>query len=436
MRSRPSTLALAVAALVLAAPVLRAEDGPAEKRLADVIALLNGEKKPIDETFAPSFLGQVPEPKLVAIFVDYHKQGGKALGGHLLPAKEKASALAHREFEIEFEKGTLQGWITVEEKAPNKISGLFFKLIEPKIADFDALAKELKKLPGKVSFAAARLGDDSPKMLASLQPDEPLAIGSAFKLYVLGALLLDVCDGKSHHWADVVSLREDRKSLPSGILQSWPASSPVTIETLATLMISISDNTATDHLLLELGRERVEKELAALGNQHAERSIPFLTTGDLFRIKWGKPGLVDEWVKANLAGKRAILADLDKVPLPDVSKIEGAEPTRISEIEWFASGSDLVRALDGIRKLTDSGPAAAGRAILAVNPGLELKKWKYVGFKGGSEPGVLELTWLLEREDGAWFALALGWNDPDDEVDKTKFLGLAGKAAELVRATP
>ena len=58
-----------------------------------------------------------------------------------------------------------------------------------------------------------------------------------------------------------MSCRSDRASLPSGITQSWPAGSPVTLQTLATLMISISDNTATD-TLVTLERRKLDAFVA------------------------------------------------------------------------------------------------------------------------------------------------------------------------------
>ncbi len=51
-------------------------------------------------------------------------------------------------------------------------------------------------------------------------------------------------DSGDHAWDEVVTLAAGRKSLGSGILQTWPDGSPLTLHTLATLMISRSDNTA------------------------------------------------------------------------------------------------------------------------------------------------------------------------------------------------
>lgn len=412
------------------------EDGKLlEKRLAEVVATVNGEAKAQESTFAPSFLAKVPTTQIDSIGADYRKRGGKVTGSRFLPAGEGAPRLA-REFELDLEKGTVKGSIALEPKEPHRIAGLFFRAVEPRVATFDALKKELAKLPGKVSFAAARLDGDKTANLSELAPDESLAIGSSFKLYILGALLEDVTAGK-RKLADTTTLTEERRSLPSGFLQTWPVGAPVTLHTLASLMISISDNTATDTLLHELGRERVEKALVSLGNSKPDRTTPFLATSEMFRIKWGeKKDLADQWCKADVAGRRAILGDLGKMPLPKVDAIASSEPTRIDAIEWFASANDLVRAMNGIRKLTAEGPANAGRAILAINPGADVKNgFRYVGFKGGSEPGVLELAWLLEREDGAWFSVALGWNDPDEEVDTVKLVGLASKAIELVRGS-
>ena len=83
------------------------------------------------------------------------------------------------------------------------------------------------------------------------------AVGSAFKLAVLAALKDQVAAG-ALAWDDVATLEAGHISLPSGILQAWPVGSPLTIHTLASLMISVSDNTATDALIALLGRDLIE----------------------------------------------------------------------------------------------------------------------------------------------------------------------------------
>ncbi len=87
------------------------------------------------------------------------------------------------------------------------------------------------------------------------------------------------------------------------------------------------------------------------------------------------------------------------------------QPNRIDTLEWFAGRDDLLRLM---RHLT-TGTDDTARAIMTVNPSLAgaNDRWRYAGYKGGSEPGVLNLSWLLRDEAGEWHALLMSWNDPD-----------------------
>ena len=78
-------------------------------------------------------------------------------------------------------------------------------------------------------------------------------MGSAFKLGVLKALKEQIAGGR-HSWDEVAELTAPDLSLPSGIIQGWPMGAPLTLHSLAALMISISDNTATDVLMRVVGR--------------------------------------------------------------------------------------------------------------------------------------------------------------------------------------
>ena len=58
------------------------------------------------------------------------------------------------------------------------------------------------------------------------------AVGSAFKLAVLAALN-DAVSAGDVRWDDVVRVRDEWRSLPTGPMQEWPEGSAVTIENLA-----------------------------------------------------------------------------------------------------------------------------------------------------------------------------------------------------------
>jgi beta-lactamase class A len=387
-----------------------------------------------DGLFAPSFLAAVPPEQLTTLFRQMYGQAGRCTG----VAPEGAVSAAGGKFRLTFEKGmTAVATVSVESGEPHRIDGLWLGPFEANVNDFPGLIDQLGKLPGTASLYAAGLGDKGDLTpLAAYNADRPLGIGSAFKLYVLAELAREVNDGH-RHWEDVVRLEARRRSLPSGTLQNWPAGSPLTLQTLATLMISVSDNTAADELAGTLGRENIEAVLGPAGHAEPLLDEPFLTTGELFRIK-ADPALSDRFAHADTAGRRALLAG--PVAAVDIGSVGPyAEPRHVADIEWLATTADLGRAMQYLRDQTEAGrPAAPARAVLAVNPGLRFdsQAWPYVGFKGGSEPGVLNLTFLLRSRSGRWFVLSTTWNDPAAALDETRLLGLTQAAVSLLSKAP
>src|SRR5262249_17346495 len=145
----------------------------------------------------------------------------------------------------------------------------------------------------------------------------------------------------------------------------------------------------------------------------------------------------------DVAARRAYLAgELPGLPLSGegTDPAAFAAPVHIDTIEWFASGADLVRTLDALRRLAEARPAAPGRdasllrGVLAVNPGLPAAResFEWAGYKGGSETGVLSLNWLLHARDGQWYALACAWNDTSAAVDDGQLTGLLSRALQLL----
>jgi len=294
---------------------------------------------------------------------------------------------------------------------------------QAKAEGLDEALGALAGLPGEVSVFAARLGRGEPEALAARAPDRPLAVGSTFKLFILAELVREVKTGE-RRWTDVVPLT--RRSLPSGFLQSWPSGSPLTLHSLAALMISQSDNSAADTLLALVGREKVEALLPRLGVRAPGRLRPFLSTREAFLLKAGDPALRGRWAAAGEAGRRALLAEIGGRSLESVDpKLFAGPPASIDSVEWFASTADVVRTLDWLRR---SGDATA-LALLAINPGLpDLGRgYDYVGYKGGSEGGVLNLSFLLRRKDGTWLAASIGWNDPAARLDEGRMVAATSR---------
>jgi beta-lactamase class A len=335
---------------------------------------------------------------------------------------QSGATAAHGEFTFHFKEVDMPVSLTIESAEPHRIVGLWFGASAPRLKTWDELVKRLAKLPGTVSFRAVEIGKDKP--VAELQPEKALAIGSAFKLYILATLV-----DKKAKWDEVVRLEDRYKSLPSGVLLDWPDGSPLTVHTLATEMISISDNTAADQLLFYAGRDEVQRRLAMFGMKDPAANDPFLSTRELFRLK-SNAALRKEYLAADTAGRKKLLAKIDEMPRLKLSDLEWNGPIEIDRLEWIASAADLCRLLGWL----DAHGGDTALSIMAVNSGkaMPTARFSYVGYKGGSEAGVLSMSWLLHTKDGRHFAMSAIWNNPREAVDLEKFVGLMSAAGDLV----
>ena len=241
--------------------------------------------------------------------------------------------------------------------------------------------------------------------LTEATADQPLPIGSMFKLYVLGAVATAVENG-TLTWDDTLTVTADIKSLPSGELQDAPDGTEVTVREAAEKMIAISDNTATDMLIAAVGREAVEAELAAMGHGEPELNLPFLTTGEAFQLA-NDAELRQAWADASAGyddaspaasdAQRGVIADL---PAWDRSIDQElfAQPFWPVGLDWFATATDLCRAHLALQERAETEAGEPIRAILSANPGSSAAA-DYIGFKGGASVGEMGLSYYLENGD-------------------------------------
>ncbi|WP_209347593.1 serine hydrolase [Pontixanthobacter sp. CEM42] len=416
-------LALPVVSLPSAASAQEAAQSPLEMRADDAAEVIAGTKEP-EDIFAPVLLAAVPPPQLKAISAQLIAQHGAMQGVDSVASVDASTGNAV----LRFEKALVTIALSIEQAEPHLIDGMRITNVETLDDSLEKVRAELEALPGNIGVLFAKLDGSAAPTLA-LNQDKQYAIGSTFKLYILSALAKSIEAGE-RNWSDVLEL--DRRSFPSGRMQNWPKGAPVTLQTLATMMITISDNTATDMLLYEVGRDAVEAELRASGHSDPDRTLPFLSTLQMFGLK-GSPGNLAKYIAADEDTQRFILADFEDDVGGDPTKITPprfVEPTAINTVEWFASGQDLQKLLGRIVDLSD--PTA--RDIMGISPALPgpiTQKWDYVGYKGGSEPGVLNLTWLLQDKAGEWLMLSLSWNNPEANVDEAALNALAQRLIAL-----
>lgn len=410
----------AAVAPVKAAPEL-------ERRLAELVPLLNGGGD-YPATFAPAFIAAVPKATFDGISRQLAASAGKALRiEEVKPVTPQAANIV-----IVFEHGRATAAISVDPAGAQQVTGLRVTGMSGNATSLSAVDAELAELPGKTGFALAKLGTGSPQLLTARGADTAFAIGSEFKLVILAELVRGIAAGE-RRWEDTITL--DGTPLPGGAYAASAAGTKVTVYDVAEKMISVSDNSATDILLRALGREKVEAMLPVVGMANPAAMRPFLGTLEAFKLKSSPLG--GRWASADETGRRKLLAG--EVAAMPVSAIDNAlfaagKPLLIDSVEWFATPADMIRVMDWLRRHSESGAAARARAILAKNSGIgpaAAGRWQYLGFKGGSEPGVIALTFLLQGKDGAWYAMSASWNDTTAAVNDAHFAGLMARAVEL-----
>ncbi len=397
---REGVVYLAVVLLLVATQIgvvsESAADEPPISESAAVERLLTAES--IDpDWFDPAFLAQIPLAQIEAIIASLNQQYGAFVsigmerGGGTL-------RLAGAEMPV---RAALN--------AQGQFIGLFFGVPSLTDAGPSELIAQFVELADDVS-AFVRRGDT---VLGEREPDRPLAVGSAFKLAILKAYEDRVAAGDLAR-DRVVALRHTWRSIPSGMLQDWPAGAPVTLETLAGLMIAISDNTATDAMIGILGRDAVEAV--------SPRNRPFLTTREAALIKTDAlPDLRRRYQDADMDGRRRLLAELAARDLGE-TKDFGATPT--VGIEWFFTARELCGLIDNLF----AAPA------VTINPGpIDAADWVRVAYKGGSELGVLNFTAAAEGADGERVCAAVTLNT-DRAIDERRATVLFASLFEALRS--
>lgn len=397
---------------------------PLDQRIAQLDAVLK-KKVALEEYFAPSFLTAVPAAQLIGIIDSLTAQYGQPLYVVSDTRRGKTGATV----QYAFERATATIELDILAAEPNQVIGL---LITGFATADDSLSKveaELKALPGKSGFLVADLdATGNAEIRTAHNPDTQFAIGSTFKLYILAELANQVRAGE-RKWSDVAPLAH--RSFSSAATRGWPKDSPATLHTLAGWMISVSDNSATDSLLFALGREAVERRLATIGHSDPDKTLPFLSTVEAFALKANVP-LRERFLKASEAAQRdlldaeAAMLTLDKIDNEALSK----GPNAIDTVEWFASPNDLLWLMSHLKAQKND----EALAIMGINPGLSpaaAKKWRYMGYKGGSEPGVISMSFLLQSTSGKWTVVTGSWNNTAD-VDNAKFAGLMERLVTAV----
>jgi beta-lactamase class A len=159
-----------------------------------------------------------------------------------------------------------------------------------------SLESELRALvagfPGTVALHAHNLDTGAE---VGLDPDRRVRTASTIKLPIACALSERVAAGKAR-WDERLTIAADAKVSGSGVLSDFTAGETVSLRDAMTLMIVVSDNTATNLILDRIGADAVNDHLDRLGLE-ATRSMRKIR-GDGTQLKaatgWSRAGMIEE----------------------------------------------------------------------------------------------------------------------------------------------
>lgn len=390
----------------------------------------------VERRFAPEFLEQISTNAVISIVKTVRMQLGTVVLESIdeRSPTELVATLFSRKVEQPFALS-----LATKGEAPHQIYGLNIRPLPKRPVEgdtWDDIGSELDEIASRVSIGAYRVRENGAlQPVHMLNEREALATGSTFKLWVLAALADEVKAGRLR-FDDVLAVRDEWKSLPGGTMQNEPAGTEHPLAHFAERMITISDNTATDHLIHLIGRENVERAMARWCAE-PERNIPFLTTRDMFVLKLDTdPALAERYIAGAVDEKRTILDDEAAQKMPNLAAASfWIAPRRIDTLEWFASAEELCQTISDLATLGSSDESMAPvMGAMSVNPGVPLDRQKWPGFayKGGSEPGVLNLTIWLLRDDGERFVLSMTANDPNRMFEQTPVIALFERAIGML----
>ncbi len=334
-------------------------------------------------------------------------------------------------------RGTVDLRVHLDVDPQGLISGLLLTPIV-NVKSWAQVDRQLRSIAPGIGFLAARVGANGRcTTVHALSPGQPRPLGSMFKLFVLGALA-EAIHARRISWNQKLTITPEIKVGGSGSLAQEPNGTRLSVQELATKMISLSDNTAADMLLALVGRSAVEAQVRRWST-HAALDTPFLSVAELFALKYGDyPRLANHYLSLGTSGRTAYLrSTIDKVTA--AQEVASALPRDVNSIEWFASPDDLCRAFSGLFRLAAKPGLGAIGTVMSLNDGgIELSHavWPTIWFKGGSEAGVLTLGYLARDSSGQRDVVIAMTENPNatlnEEADAVSLLGTIAGAFGLL----
>ena len=222
--------------------------------------------------------------------------------------------------------------------------------------------------------------------VVALQPDVPVQTASVIKLALLWEAMQQIRAGKAH-WDDKVTLTKDNQTDGSGVLGFFDTPATLTLKDILSMMVIVSDNTATNVAIDAIGLDATNHELQRLGLKNTwlykkiGKPANFPMPEDQKRFGLGKTTarematLMQRIVTCRLNDDNAAPAPADRAicgvtlhMLRSQMYRDGA-PRYLETVDTSEDGSAIASktgALDAVRNDVDAVAAKNGLILLSI----------------------------------------------------------------------
>ena len=309
---------------------------------------------------------------------------------------------------------------------------------EDQTLDMAQAVAKFHTLSGSPALLVGRIGANGQcSAVASDAAAELRATASIFKTWVLGGVANAVAQGLLAT-DDPIPLVAAELA-PGGTINTEPLGTPFPVDDLAILMMGISDNTATDLLHEDVGRERIGQ---FIDDTAADPSVlrPLLGISEQFHVFRSFPlDVALAYVNGTEAYQQQFLEE-EIEPLGPLVDGPYNHVELLTRGTWQASPLDVCAAFSRLRRLPHGSDALAmvERALGAgvAQPDVRAR-WDRAWYKGGSLASgagfhVLTHAWMLEdRGDDPWVVVAMS-NSDGGGIDAYKVQSITSRILQLV----
>ncbi|HEY8806751.1 MAG TPA: serine hydrolase [Candidatus Limnocylindria bacterium] len=270
-----------------------------------------------------------------------------------------------------------------------------------------AVANQIERLAdatgGIVGVAATQLATGRH---FGYREDELFPTASVIKLPLLVTLYEDAIAGRID-LSERVTYRDETKVAGSGVLQYLDDGLAPTLRDLSVLMMSVSDNTATDLLFERVGKARIEATMARLGLTSIR--VPFDIREmlmELVDMDHAKPGGYDELrrllrLSAGTGGRSMIPDQADRTTPADMCRLlELVESRAILDPDACTAIVELMKRIQSATRI----------------PGL-LPKGTVVAHKTGSYRRLRNDVGIVYAPNGPYVIALFARELPRDNID-------------------